>query len=351
VPCANAFEKDMAQFLDRAQDVMAFCKNAGPEAVRIDYQTHTGRLANYTPDFLLLLDDGRYVMLETKGRVDIDVPIKIQAAEAWCQAASTSSLNWIYAYVPQEIFEKFDDMSLESLISATEPAKSSLKKEIVEAPLSLEKGKLEELTTEEFIDENELNLLPPKCKKGIQEAIALFKFLEGKSDVSFAAVFTPLLGPIDDAARSVIITTLKDTVPQESTKRERFFGPDLSMLSPRDRSFHERQSKNIRRTLIENDGVMPVGLLRWCLEYAKSPRTPPGGIFNAVKIKFVAPAKTVLPNAVEKVYSFRNEFIAHQEKELVDPELARQALKDWIISLKQNFAISDSENTSQTEAL
>jgi len=351
VPCANAFEKDMAQFLNRAPDVTAFCKNAGPEAVRIDYQTHTGRLANYTPDFLLLLDDGRYVMLETKGRVDIDVPIKIQAAEAWCQTASTSSLKWIYAYVPQDIFGKFDDTSLKGLISATEPAKNSLKKEIVEAPLSLEKGKLEELTTEEFIDEKELNLLPPKCKKGIQEAIALFKFLEGKSDVSFAAVFTPLLGPIDDAARSVIITTLKDTVPQESTKRERFFEPDLSMLSPRDRSFHERQSKNIRRTLIENDGVMPVGLLRWCLEYAKSPRTPPGGIFNAVKIKFVAPAKTVLPNSVEKVYSFRNEFIAHQEKELVDPELARQALKDWIISLKQNFAISDSENASQTEAL
>ena len=75
------------------------------------------------------------------------------------------------------------------------------------------------------------------------------------------------LGPIDEAARSFIISTMKDSIPQDSKKRERFFEPDLSMLSPRDRSFHERQAKNLQRTLAENDGVMPMGLLRWCLEY------------------------------------------------------------------------------------
>lgn len=48
VPCSNAFEADMARFLARAPDVAAFCKNGGPEAVRIDYQNHTGRLAHYT---------------------------------------------------------------------------------------------------------------------------------------------------------------------------------------------------------------------------------------------------------------------------------------------------------------
>ncbi len=348
VPCANAFEKEMAQFLDRAPDVTAFCKNAGPEAVRIDYQTHTGRLAHYTPDFLILQEDGRYVMLETKGRVDIDVPIKIQAADAWCRAASTSSLEWTYAYVPQEVFAKFDDISLKSLISASEPAKNGLKREPVEAPLSLEKGNLEELTTDGFIAERELNLLPPKCKKGIQEAIALFKFLEKKSDVSFAAVFTPLLGPIDDAARSVIISALKDAVPQDFEKRGRFFEPDLSMLSPRDRSFHERQGQNLRRTLLENDGVMPMGLLRWCLEYAKSPRTPPGGVFNAVKMRFAQAAKTNLPDTVERIYSFRNEFIAHQEKELTDLDVARQAMLEWIGSLRESLAAS--EDASPKEA-
>jgi len=72
----------MAQFLDSAPDVVAFCKNAGHEAVRIDYQTHAGRLAHYTLDFLIMQDSGKYVMLETRGRVDIDVPLKIRAADA-----------------------------------------------------------------------------------------------------------------------------------------------------------------------------------------------------------------------------------------------------------------------------
>ena len=104
------------------------------------------------------------------------------------------------------------------------------------------------------------------------------------------------------------------------------------MLFPRDRSFNERQAKNLQRILVENDGVMPMGLLRWCLEYAKSPRTPPGGIFIAVKAGFAGALKTDLPETIDKIYSFRNEYIAHQEKELVDQEQTRQAMADWISS-------------------
>jgi type III restriction enzyme len=36
-----------------------------------------------------------------------------------------------------------------------------------------------------------------------------------------------------------------------------------------------------------------------------------------------------------KIYSFRNEYIAHQEKELVDREMARQAMTDWILGLRR----------------
>jgi type III restriction enzyme len=335
VACTNAFEKEMAQFLDSAPDVVAFCKNAGPEAVRIDYQTHAGRLAHYTPDFLMLLESGKYVMLETKGRVDIDVPLKIRAADAWCRAASHSNLVWSYLYVPQEVFAKIDDTRLEALESLCEPTKQSLIQEKIEAPLSLEKGNLEKLTTDEFISEKELNLLPPKYKKCIQEAIVLFTFLEKKSDVSYAAVFTPLLGSIDEAAKSFIIFTLKATIPEDIKKRERFFEPDLSVLHPRDQSFYKRQENNLKRTLIENDGVMPMGLLKWCLDYAKNPKTPPGGIFSAVKAAFVDAAKTDLLDTVDRIYSFRNEYIAHQEKELVDREVAKEAMMDWIRGLER----------------
>jgi len=89
----------------------------------------------------------------------------------------------------------------------------------------------------------------------------------------------------------------------------------------------------LKRTLIENDGVMPMGLLRWCLDYAKNPKTPPGGIFSAVKAAFVDAAKTDLLDTVDRIYSFRNEYIAHQEKELDDMNLAKQAMDEWIKGL------------------
>ena len=48
----------MSQFLDHASDVVAFAKNAGPQALRIDYSTRQSQLAFYTPDFLVRLTDG-----------------------------------------------------------------------------------------------------------------------------------------------------------------------------------------------------------------------------------------------------------------------------------------------------
>ena len=78
---------------------------------------------------------------------------------------------------------------------------------------------------------------------------------------------------------------------------------------------------------------MPIGLLKWCLEYAKSPRVPPGGLFSAIKSKFAGPEKKNILDTVDKIYSFRNEYIAHQEKELDDMNTAKQAVDDWIKGL------------------
>jgi len=325
----------MARFLDRAPDIACFLRNAGPEALRIDFQTYAGRLSHYTPDFIVKRNNGNYVMLETKGRVDIDVPLKIRAADAWCKAASESGIKWEYLYVPQEIFPQVSDPRLEMLFPLCEPTKQNLIKEKIDALLSLEKGNLEKIELGEFIQETDFNQLPTKSKKSIQEAIALFKFLEKKCDVSYAAVFTPLLGSVDEAAKTYIIATLRGSIPEDPKKRERFFEPDLSVLNPREESFHKRQGTNLRSTLLENNGVMPMGLLKWCLEYAKSPKTPPGGIFSAVKANFEDAAKTGLLDLVDKIYSFRNEYIAHQEKELSDKDAARQAMCDWILALKQ----------------
>ena len=197
----------------------------------------------------------------------------------------------------------------------------------------MEKGNLERLTVDEFILEKDLDRLPPKPRKCVQESIALFNFLEKRDGVSYAPVFTPLLGAIDDAAKTFVMSTLKSSVPDDPQRRQMFFEPDLTVLRPKDESFHRRQAINLRKTLVENDGFMPMGLLKWCLEYAKNPKVPPGGVFIAVKTRFEDLAKTELLGTVNKIYSFRNEYIAHQEKELDDKDEAKQVLKDWIKGL------------------
>jgi len=80
---------------------------------------------------------------------------------------------------------------------------------------------------------------------------------------------------------------------------------------------------------------MPMGLLKWCLDYAKNPKKPPGGIFSAAKAAFVEATKTDLPDTVDRIYSFRNEYIARQEKGLADREVARQAMRDLISGLRR----------------
>ncbi|MCZ7601035.1 MAG: hypothetical protein M5U09_29375 [Gammaproteobacteria bacterium] len=88
VTCDRNLERQFAEFLDdRASDVAAFAKNAGPQALRIDYLAAGQRLAFYRPDFFVRLADGQYLLVETKGRVDQDVPLKARAAVAWCQSA------------------------------------------------------------------------------------------------------------------------------------------------------------------------------------------------------------------------------------------------------------------------
>jgi 3-dehydroquinate dehydratase len=57
------------------------------------------------------------------------------------------------------------------------------------------------------------------------------------------------------------------------------------------------------------------------------------GIFSAVKVAFVDAAKTDLLGTIDRIYSFRNEYIAHQEKELDNMNIAKQAMDEWIKGL------------------
>ena len=73
----------------------AFVKNQGL-GFAIPY-LHNGQLHNYVPDFIVRLDNGIHLVLETKGHDDL-AEVKAQAAERWVRAvnAEGSFGEWRY---------------------------------------------------------------------------------------------------------------------------------------------------------------------------------------------------------------------------------------------------------------
>lgn len=253
----------MAELLDRAPDVAAFCKNAGPQALRIDYLTQNGRLSLYTPDFIARLQNGNYALVETKGRADLDTPLKARASVAWCDSASKKNAKWQYLYVPQDTFEAFTDNELEKLVQACAPGLQDLLREAVQPQLALPFGDVsaEAEDFSVFISAEDFSKLPPRYQKATAQAISLFRFYEKKQDISFAPVLAPLLGVLDDASKAAIIHLLSPDLPVDRRSQRDFFDPDLNHLRRDDAKEHKRQADNLRRTLVDQGGLMPIGLL------------------------------------------------------------------------------------------
>jgi len=80
---------------------------------------------------------------------------------------------------------------------------------------------------------------------------------------------------------------------------------------------------------------MPIGLLRWCLDYTRTTRRKIGGVFEVVRTRFIDLSQTDLFSVIDAIYSFRNEYVAHQDRELSDQELAKQALIQWTSGIHQ----------------
>jgi type III restriction enzyme len=67
VPCHNEFEKEFAQFQQKAADVQIFAKLPEQFGFAIEYTDSAGNLWYYEPDFVVLGTDGTYYIVETKG--------------------------------------------------------------------------------------------------------------------------------------------------------------------------------------------------------------------------------------------------------------------------------------------
>jgi type III restriction enzyme len=342
VACDNQLEVAMAQFCDFAEDVAAFAKNAGPQALRIDYLNSQGRRSVYTPDFLVRKADGHYLLVETKGRADKDVPAKARAAVEWCKAASTKSAKWEYLFIPQAVFEQVRGNSIDELTRACAPSLTDLIRESETSQLTLDFEKPDAQRIAEqvaaFVGETEFAALPSRYKKALEHAVMLFHFHEQKEAASFAPVFQPLLGPIDHAAESVLLSFLSQGVPAEAQAQADYFDPDMASVKKKNVKFLQERARSLKRLLVHRSPLMPTGLLIFCLEYAAKDSDPIPGIFTAVRDQLGPLASGHLRELLQSQYDFRNTYIAHQKEELKDKETTRQGLHTWAETMKELHA-------------
>ena len=111
------FELEFTSFLENSPDVVSYAKNYYAVHFKLDYVTADGDIANYYPDFLVKLTDGRVIVAETKGREDLDVPPKINRLRQWCEDVNStnSEVAYDFVYVDSESFDKYQPRTFREL--------------------------------------------------------------------------------------------------------------------------------------------------------------------------------------------------------------------------------------------
>jgi type III restriction enzyme len=121
-PCDNEFEYSFAKFLEKADDIKAFAKLPEQFGFCIQYTDTVANIRNYFPDFIAISEDSTNWIIETKGREDIEVKLKDNAAINWCRIATElTKTKWEYLKVPQKEFEQLHPDCFEELIAAINP--------------------------------------------------------------------------------------------------------------------------------------------------------------------------------------------------------------------------------------
>lgn len=114
----SGFELEFAQFLDDCQDIVSFVKNSKSTYFKIEYRNTDGGIANYYPDFIVKKTEDNIWIIETKGREDLDVPLKWERLVSWCKdASSKTGKNITPVYVFEDHWKKYRPSNFKELCS------------------------------------------------------------------------------------------------------------------------------------------------------------------------------------------------------------------------------------------
>lgn len=96
---------------------------------------------------------------------------------------------------------------------------------------------------------------------------------------------------------------------------------------------YKRMAGSLRKTLLFQSGLMPLGLLRECLDYALNDKAKIGGVFDSVKQAFLYTGSRKVLEEVSAVSDYRNKHVAHQETPITDAKPSGLAMGRWIRTL------------------
>ena len=112
----STLELKFASFLDSCPDVISFGKNYFAVNFKLDYLNADGNISYYYPDFLVKVKPKsakeELFVVETKGREDLDDPLKIKRLRQWCHdvnAIPGAKQIWNFVYVTENEFKKYRD--------------------------------------------------------------------------------------------------------------------------------------------------------------------------------------------------------------------------------------------------
>ncbi len=112
------FELEFAKFLDGCEDIVTFTKNYFSVHFKIDYKDASGAIADYYPDFIVKVNAKESYIVETKGREDLDDPLKIKRLRQWCEDINKLQPKTKYKtlYIKQEDYEKYKVSNFSELV-------------------------------------------------------------------------------------------------------------------------------------------------------------------------------------------------------------------------------------------
>ncbi len=174
---------------------------------------------------------------------------------------------------------------------------------------------------------------PGDIEQVMRQAVLLLDHAVRSRQPTLAHAFQPLLGPLDDYALRILEKYLKPVIPPEKESSIAFFNPDLEHLPQRERVLLEKNQRYLRDNLIFGRSIQRLGMLLFCLDYARKSQDYVGGIWKEVRQRFSTDQFDRLYHLLINVNEFRNTRIAHVEVPLTDEKEAWDAMRTWLASL------------------